>query len=85
MNPQPTLGRIVLYRRIDDGVLVPAIVADASDPERLTLFIMDPHDGVVIDHATQNASMGPSAHFQKGVLYDRETSTPGRWSWPPRV
>lgn len=84
MNPQPTLGRIVLYRRIDDGVQVPAIIADASDPERLTLFIMDPHNGVLVDSASKTYQ-GPFAHFQSMVLYDREAQTPGRWSWPARV
>ena len=74
MNPQPTMGRVVLYRRIDDGVQVPAIIVDASDPERLTLFIMDSYPGAPI-----------TGFFQRLVLYDHETSTPGRWSWPPRV
>lgn len=82
MNPQPTVGRIVLYRRIDDGVPVPAIIADAQDQERLTLFIMDPHGGP--PDKDGNKTVWPG-HFQRLVMYDHETGSPGRWSWPPRV
>ncbi len=85
MDPKPTVGRVVLYRRVDDGVLVPAIVAEASDPDRLTLFIMDPHDGPIFENGGESVRIGPAAHFQRGVLYDHETCTPGRWSWPARV
>lgn len=70
---KPTIGRIVHYRLIDTGKIIPAIVVDVPSDDHVDLFVMSTLAG---------AADGGRAWFERGV---RRGFEGGRWEWPSRA
>lgn len=68
---EPSIGRIVHYRLIDSGKVVPAIIVDILDKERIDLFVM--------------TSGRFGTEFEEGTFFERNVRqglAKGHWDWP---
>lgn len=70
MSP-PTIGRIVHYRLIDSGKIVPGIIVDVLEGGKVDLFVM--------------TSGRFGTEFEEGTFFERSViqgKDKGKWSWP---